>query len=490
MFFWISLILFLFCSCGKNEADLSSDMDSNSMSFLDSIPDVGFIQRQPHFGDLDSMIQRRFIRVLVPNNRTHYFLDGNRQRGLVYEYMVTFEKYLNKKLKRSTDKIRLICIPVRRDQLIPQLIDGYGDIVAAGLTRTEDRAKLVNFSIPIASEVNEVVVSWKMAPPIYHIWDLSDKLVFVRKSSTYFRHLQQLNLELDSLNKPPVRIKLADENLETEDILELVNNGHMHYTIADDYLANTWSKVLDSIVISDSIPLYKGGSIANAVRKDSPELKNELDKFIKSHNQGSLFGNVVLNRYLRDNQWINSPKSSNIDAQNEKLIKLFKTYGDKYNLDYIFLIALAYQESHLNQKARSRAGAVGIMQVRPSTAAAAPIKIKEVTKLENNIHAGTKYLRHLMDIYFSDPELKKSDRMYFTMAAYNAGPSRISNIRKRAAAHGYDPNQWFNNVEILVAKDVGREPIRYIENILKNYIVFSMIKERITMKKKALDKIE
>ena len=171
-------------------------------------------------------------------------------------------------------------------------------------------------------------------------------------------------------------------------------------------------------------------------------------------------------------------------------MELFKSYGDQYNLDYIFLISLAYQESHLNQNARSGAGAVGIMQIRPATAAAAPINIKDVTKLENNIHAGTKYLRHVMDTYFNDPLLTESERMYFTMAAYNAGPSRISKLRKKAASIGYNPNQWFDNVEIVVAKEVGREPIRYIDNILKNYVVYNMIVERMEMRNRALDKIK
>ena len=95
-----------------------------------------------------------------------------------------------------------------------------------------------------------------------------------------------------------------------------------------------------------------------------------------------------------------------------------------------------------------------------------------------------------MDTYFSDPDLSEPERMYFTMAAYNAGPTRVSRLRKKAAGSGYDPNQWFDNVELLVAREVGREPIRYVTNILKNYVVYSMMVERIAMRKKALDKIE
>ncbi len=258
----------------------------------------------------------------------------------------------------------------------------------------------------------------------------------------------------------------------------LRNNHH-------DQLKNAFQ-----MIVYDSIPLHRGGSIAHTVRKDSPKLKAELDLFAGSHGRGTMFGNVIFNRYLRDNRWIKNPVRHKNDQNEELLLGLFKKYGDQYNLDYIFLISLAYQESQLNQNARSRAGAVGIMQVLPKTAAGSPIYIKDVTKLENNIHAGTKYLRHLMDTYFNDPEISELDRMYFTMAAYNAGPTRISRLRKKAARSGYDPNQWFDNVEILVAREVGREPIRYVTNILKNYVVYTMMVKRLEMRKRALDKIE
>ena len=159
-------------------------------------------------------------------------------------------------------------------------------------------------------------------------------------------------------------------------------------------------------------------------------------------------------------------------------------------MDYIFVSALAYQESKFDQNAHSHAGAVGIMQVLPRTAAGDPINIKDISTVENNIHAGTKYLRHIMDTYFNDPDLPVTERMFFTMAAYNAGSYRISQLRKKAAAFGYDTKKWFDNVEIVVAKSMSREPIQYINNILKNYVVYNMIKERLELKKKAIQNIK
>jgi len=364
--FTISIFLFS-CNTEKNQnngIDSLGILLSDTLSLFDldsgSVRDVGKISRTQFTGDLDSMIHRGYIRVLVPMNRTHYFLDGPRQRGLIYEQMKQFEKYLNQKLKRSKNPVIIYCIPTRRDQILPHLIHGFGDIASAGLTITKERLEQVEFCRPLNENVSEVIVAWKKADPLTTIEDLAGKEVFVRESSTYFRHLQQLNHNLHRTGFPLINIRKADENLETEDILELVNSGLAPYTIADDYLAIIWRKNLDSLVVYDSIPLHTGGSLAHAVRKNNPNLKDMIDEFIGSHGRGTLFGNVIYNRYLKDNVWIDKPVSKEKEAEFEGLLGLFKKYGERYDLDYIFLGALAYQESRFNQNVHSQAGAVGI----------------------------------------------------------------------------------------------------------------------------------
>ncbi len=142
------------------------------------------------------------------------------------------------------------------------------------------------------------------------------------------------------------------------------------------------------------------------------------------------------------------------------------------------MAAQAYQESQLDQRKVSPAGAVGIMQVLPSTASQKPININNVKKVENNIHAGVKYLSFLRKRYFSDPEIAPADRVDFSWAAYNAGPTRIQKLRGKAEERGYNPNKWFNNVEHLASETIGRETVDYVININKYYVSYKFALER------------
>ena len=147
----------------------------------------------------------------------------------------------------------------------------------------------------------------------------------------------------------------------------------------------------------------------------------------------------------------------------------FIKYGQQYELDWLMLAAQGYQESRLNPNLVSPAGAVGIMQIKPSTARDPNVGINDVRPLENNIHAGAKYLRFLIDQYFVSPDIDSLNAGLFAMAAYNAGPQRIIRLQKEAADNGLDPTVWFDNVELLAARDIGRETVQYVSNIYKYY---------------------
>jgi membrane-bound lytic murein transglycosylase MltF len=184
---------------------------------------------------------------------------------------------------------------------------------------------------------------------------------------------------------------------------------------------------------------------------------------------------VVVNKYLQDNPWVKNPNASAHRKRFEQTIPIFKKYASQYNFDELLLVAQGYQESQLDQSTRSGSGAVGVMQVKPSTAEGDPINIPDVAKkMDNNIHAGVKYLRHLVDDYFNDPEITPFNRHVFAIAAYNAGPTRIQSLRKKAEAQGLDPNIWFNNVELVSARVVGRENTDYVRNILKYWVAYRL----------------
>ncbi len=218
--------------------------------------------------------------------------------------------------------------------------------------------------------------------------------------------------------------------------------------------------------------------LAWVMRKNNPQLKQIVDEFVKTHAAGSSFGNTLVRQYLDNNQWIKNPTTAAELKKFETTVAYFKKYAAEYGFDYLMVVAQGYQESMLEQSARSPGGAVGIMQVKPSTAAAAPISIPDVWSAENNIHAGVKLLNSIATTYFNDPKIDPVNRLLFTFAAYNAGPNRIAELRKKAAAAGLDPNKWFENVELLVAQNVGEVTVQYVSNIYKYYVAYKLVVEQ------------
>jgi membrane-bound lytic murein transglycosylase MltF len=228
-------------------------------------------------------------------------------------------------------------------------------------------------------------------------------------------------------------------------------------------------------VVHDAIPLREGGAIAWAVRKDAPGLTEVVSEFARSHRVGTLTTNVFLERYLSDNVWVRNPIAGEGRQRFEEAVALFRSYGDRYGFDHLMLTALAYQESQLDQSMRSRAGAVGVMQIKPETAADPNVGITGIDQLEDNVHAGTRYLAFIRDRYFSGPEIPPLDRHLLAFAAYNAGPARVAGLRKEAAENGLDPNRWFGNVEVIAARRIGQETVQYVSNIAKYYVAYSRV---------------
>ena len=171
----------------------------------------------------------------------------------------------------------------------------------------------------------------------------------------------------------------------------------------------------------------------------------------------------------------------------ENLVELFKLHGNTYNFDYLMLMAQGYQESMLDQKARSHRGAVGIMQILPSTAADPVINIKGIEKdPAKNIEAGAKYLRFLTDKYLSDEDITPSNQTLMAFAAYNAGPGNLLKFRRLAEKSGQDPNIWFHNVEYAAARITGQETVKYVANIYKYYLAYKLVTAMQESQKKPL----
>ena len=425
-------------------------------------------------GDLGGMAKRHQIRALVVPSHSGFFYDKGQPRGIYYEALDEFQSFVNMKRRTGSLKINVTFIPVRPEQLESALLEGVGDLVAYGLIVTPEREKKVLFTTPIDSDVKQVIVSGANSPPMASLEDLSGKQVYVNPLTVYYENLQHLSDSLQKEGKPPILLKMADANLTDEDLLEMVNAGLIPATVTINVRAQFWSKVLPHLTLHPNMALAEDGQLAFATRKDSPELKELLDEFIKAHGLGTSFGNTLLRRYLQNTKWVRDATSTEEMQKFQVYVSYFKRYAAEYNFDYLMLVAQGYQESGLNQSQKNPSGAVGIMQVIPNLAAAPPISISNVDTAENNIRAGAKMMRHIADTYFNDEKLDPLNKTLMAFASYNAGPSRIARLRKKAAAEGLDPDLWFGNVELVVAKDVGQQTVQYVSNIYKYYVAYKL----------------
>ncbi|HWZ86312.1 MAG TPA: lytic transglycosylase F [Thermoanaerobaculia bacterium] len=439
-------------------------------------------------GDLDGMIERRQIRVLVTYSKTHYFIDRFTQRGAAYDAFRLFEDDLNKTLKSGSVRVHVIFLPVSRDEIIPALLAGKGDIAAASLTITPDRLEKVDFTDPTFKNVSEIVVTGAGSPPIATIEDLSGKEVYVRKSSSFYEGLETLNATLAKAGKPPVKLRLAPETLETEDLLDMVNAGLVQATIADDFIAGFWKQVLPHLTLNRNATLRTGADIAWMIRKGSPKLKAALNRFLARYPPGSSTRNQLLQKYFKSSKFAREATSPEEAAKFRQVVELFRKYCGQYDLDYLLVAAQGYQESRLDQNAKSHVGAIGVMQVMPPTGK--EMGVGDITLLEPNIHAGVKYVRFMMTKYYGGEPMDALNKELFTFASYNAGPARIAQMRRLAAERGLDKNVWFNNVELVVAERMGRETVTYVSNIYKYYLAYQMVVEQLAEREKSLKAIE
>ncbi len=428
---------------------------------------------KPWTGDLDGMTERRLIRVLTAFSKTQYFIDRGTPRGTAYDQGRLLEDELNKTLASGHMKLQVQFIPLSRDELIPGLLEGKGDIVMADLTMTPERQKVVDFVDPWIAGVDEIVVTRPGGPDIATVDDLSGKEVFVRESSSYYQSLLKLNTRLTSEGKAPITLTPAPEELEDEDLMEMANAGLVDILVVDNHKAWFWQRVWPAMKLHPTVTVRSGGEIAWAIRKNSPQLKTALNRFLSTNGRNSLNARMIFRRYLLNTQYV---KSAAADAARKRfisLVALFRKYGAQYDMDWMLMAAQGYQESRLDHSARSHVGAIGVMQVMPATGA--ELGVGDIKQLEPNIHAGVKYVRTVVDRYYKNEPMDDLNKVLFAFAAYNAGPGRVRQLRREATARGLDPNVWFNNVERIAAERIGRETVTYVSNIYKYYVTYLLI---------------
>jgi membrane-bound lytic murein transglycosylase MltF len=491
IFFYFALLL---PGCAKKEASpadaASQPLQPNGTATLPSGGSASNSLSLPlhfdrHTGDLDEMVKRRNIRVLVIPNPIGFFYDKGQPRGAIYEGMEEFQKFANKKLKKGALRVKVTYLPVAAAQAEAALTEGMGDLVGNAVFMTPERQAKFLFSTPIQTNVTQIVVIGPSFPAFSNLEELGGKEIFVNPLTAAYLDLQKVNADLTKAGKKPIQIRTVDKNLTPDDLVQMVNAGLIPATVTTSDRAELWSKVLSNLKSRPDVALASAGQTAWVMRKNNPKLKQLADEFVSKHGVGTSFGNTLLRRYLKNTKWVNNSTSKEEIEKFLSTMRIFQKYATQYDFDYLMIAAQGYQESMLDQKRKSRAGAVGIMQVIPKYAAASPINIPNVTQTDANIHAGVKMLRNIADTYFKDPKLDPVDRTMFVFASYNAGPSRIAGLRRKAKERGLNPDIWFENVELVAAQEIGQETVTYVGNIYKYYVAYKLVIEQHEIRQKA-----
>ncbi len=381
---------------------------------------------KPWHGDFDAIAERGFIRIVIPHDPMFLAYDGDRLIGLASEFGQELERFLKEKHKAN---VRAVFMPMARDRIVPALTEGLADVAMANLTITPEREEVVAFTEPVFTNAREIVVSGPAAGVISSIDDLLTIGLHLRPSSSYYTHVKSLSEARAAAGAAAIPVIEVEETLEDYDLMDMVQAGLIPAIVVDEHKARFWAQIFQGVTLHEDIAVHEGGEIAWALRKDAPGLLAVLNDFIPEIRKGSLLGNVLLKRYLASTKWLEKTDSAAITERFDELSELFENYAGRYELDWIMLIAQGYQESQLDQSTRSRVGAIGIMQVMPSTAKDPVVGIPDISKLEANVHAGIKYLRFLRDRYFSDPAISPINQVFLALAAYNAGENAV----KRAA---------------------------------------------------------
>jgi membrane-bound lytic murein transglycosylase MltF len=444
----------------------------------------------PWSGDFDGMLKRRFIRVLVASSKTQYYVVNGVQHGSSYEFLKAFEQWVNQKYPQKDKSLRfhVVFVPVSRDQIFPRLTGGRGDLAVGTLLITPERLKIVDFSDPLVTGVKEIAVTGASSPELHSLEDLSGQEVFVRKSSSHWEHLETLNEKFRGEGKALVKLRAAPEDLEDEDLLEMLNAGLIPIVVTDAYLPKIWQQFYTNIKANPDVMLSDSGQIAWAMRKNSPQLMVAVNAFVKTHKQGTEFGNGVIARYGQSAKTLKNAVAPGELKKFQETASFFQKYASEYNLDYLLMMAQGYQESTLDQNAKSQVGAIGVMQLMPPTGD--QMKVGDIHQEESNIHAGVKYIRFMVDKYFANEPMDDTNKILFAFAAYNAGPGRIHALREEAAKKGLNPNVWIDNVELVAAARIGMETVTYVANIYKYYVAYKLVAEREEERKKAKDAVE
>jgi membrane-bound lytic murein transglycosylase F len=416
-----------------------------------------------HTGDFSDIKARGQLRVLTVNGPASFFIHRGEPRGFEYELVKRFADLHGLTLE--------MVVPPTRADLVPWLIAGKGDVVAAGLTVRSQLAEKVAFTRPYQN-VHEVIVV-REGDRVRDLDDLRGRRVFVRASSSHWETLQELRQYEDDFE-----IAIVPETCDLEDILDRVEDGTWDVTVCDSHVLEMERASGRRLEAAFSIKAVRHGW---AVRPQNPELRDALDAFLRREYRG-LYFNVLRQRYFespRDLACVRDDFRSDVSGRISPYDDLIRERAEQCGLDWRLIAAQIYQESRFDRTQLSFAGAAGLMQLMPRTAA--ELGVAEREDPESSIRAGTEYLRSLIDRF--EPELPLATRIRFALASYNVGKGHVDDARRLAARLGWSADRWYGSVEralVLLQRPEyyrqarfgycrGTETVRYVREIDRHY---------------------
>jgi membrane-bound lytic murein transglycosylase F len=417
--------------------------------------------------DLPGIKNRQILRVLTRNNAATYFVWRGQFLGFEYDLMKRFA---------DTHGLHLeMIVPNRWGDLIPTLKAGGGDLIAASMTVNDARRKQgVEFTSPY-NLVTEELVGRADEPNLEDAKDLAGRTVVIRKSSSYWSTMQRL---ID--DGIDFRLEAAPDNMETEEIISRVASGEYDLTVSDSHILS-----VELIWRSDIKPvLTLNGPVAHgwAVRKENTKLLAALNEFLEKEYKGRFY-NYVYDKYFQNSHRILDHVASHQEHAAKGNISPYdaqvQKYAEEYGFDWALIVAQMYQESRFDPQAESWAGALGLMQILPTTGEL--FGAQDLHAVDTSIQTGVRYLAWLQERF--EPDLTVQDRMWFTLAAYNAGLGHVRDARILARKMGWNPDRWFNNVDramLLLSRRSfyqlathgyarGQETVDYVRQIRDRY---------------------
>lgn len=428
----------------------------------------------------EDILQRKKLRVITASNQNSYFIYREQEMGFEYELLKLFTSEFGLELEVTVTK--------DIDNLPFMLNSTDNDIVIGNLIVNRKNSRELSYTENIHTTRMVLVQKSKNHNPkkfINNILEILNKHITVRKKSIFYSKILSLQDELGG----KINIDFASPEQSTEELIEQVSQGEIEYTIADELTAQILKTYYPNLDIS--IPVSFPQNISWVVRRNSPELLRELNKWIfKVKSDGTL--DALRSKYYMSSRVLNSPNiisllknSSNLKSESyiSPYDKIFQEEALKLDWDWKLLAAICYTESKFNPESKSWAGAVGLMQLMPTTAISLGLKREDFFHPEKNIKTGVKHLLWL-DKYWEKIK-DKSERQKFVLASYNAGQGHVLDAIQITRERGGNPFIWEKNVadsivllsipEVYNSSSVrfgycrGREPYNYVYNILKTY---------------------